>query len=279
MNIFNSSCLWKEGEVIMLSLFYPCLYFPNFLQWAKCINYCLKYKGFHLVTSQSCLYWLRSGLCPPCLPPLAFVEIHVSIQHILIVFWGYGRDQDKAPTLLRSTSGVTIQTSDCHLSPRLSSEPVCGAQHIELPLPVWNCPLVLFLPFCLPPTLSRFLALYVESVPRGFVLSPFTSFSVAGVLFIPRFWIRNGRSVQVWAEAAAQDAGEGGKRWYQWLSRTWMRVAFEVWHLWSLHSRCTLCGPCVGVLAYVWSKIWAPWPITGSNLEERMNEYMNGWMT
>lgn len=114
MKIFNSGCLWEESEVIMLSLFYPCLYFPNFLQWAKCINYCLKYNGFHLLTSPSCLYLLHSGLGPPWLLPPAFAEIYVSIQHILTEFYAVGIWQElgQSSHSLRSTSGGTIQISN-----------------------------------------------------------------------------------------------------------------------------------------------------------------------
>lgn len=69
------------------------------------------------------------------------------------------------------------------------------------------------LPAVLPaPCSITFLGLCMESVPRGSVLSPFTPFSIAGV---PGCWIGNGRSVQLWAEAAARNAGDGGECWYQ----------------------------------------------------------------
>ena len=74
------------------------------------------------------------------------------------------------------------------------------------------------------------------------------------------------------------DAGDSSEGWFQWLSGTWMSVVLNVWPLWGLYPRTILCTLVaqychMKVFAYVWFVIHIPWHITGSNLEEWMNEW------
>ena len=169
----------------------------------------IKYNGLYLLTSQSCLDLLQSGLCPPVTHHLSLLKCTYSFGKYLVNSrpWGGSRNQDKAPILSVLTSRGTIWTSNQVTSSKalILASLWCSMHRVTfswMELSSLSPPAIL--PASLPPTLSLFLSPYRKSVPRHSVLSP------------PHFLLHSRRDCSC-PGSASETPDPHRSEWRQWL--------------------------------------------------------------
>lgn len=172
--------------------------------------------------------YLQSGLCPPCHLPPVFAEVHASILQILIEFSALAMQQEPGqsshsqhPYLQRDH--LDIKPSDLIPDPHLSLPVVLNAlSHLLLyGAALWFSS---HRYACLPASYSiTFLVSVHGKCSQGLCLEP------------PDFFLRSTRCCSyLGSESETADphnrwgAGDGGECWYQWLTRTRMRVVLKV---------------------------------------------------